>query len=349
MKNKINWLGAVVLLVAALLVACTPEPADTLTVMTHDSFAVSDEAVALFEQENGVELTFLFGGDAGGTLNKAILSKDAPVADVLFGVDNTFLSRALNEEIFEPYRSPLLEKIPQEFILDAEFRALPVDYGDVCINVDVAYFRQNALPFPQTLEDLADPAYRGMLVVQNPATSSPGLAFLLATIAEYGQDGYLDFWAQLKDNDVVVVNDWETAYYVNFSGSSGQGPQSMVVSYGTSPAAEVIFSEEPLQEAPTQSLTGRNMCFRQIEFAGILTGTAKRELAEKFIDFMLSEKFQEDIPLNMFVFPANQDAHVPDEFIEFIQVPEQPASLPMEVIATERENWIEAWRQLMLQ
>ena len=335
------------LAMAMVLGACAPER-PSLTVMTHDSFAVSDEVVAFFEQENGVEIEFLFGGDAGGMVNKAILSKDAPVADVLFGVDNTFLSRALEEDIFEPFRSPLLDEIPDEFILDWEFRALPVDYGDVCINVDVDFFQENGLSFPETLEDLTDPAYRGMLVVQNPATSSPGLAFLLATIAEYGPEGYLDFWTRLKDNGVVVVNDWETAYYINFSGSSGQGPQPMVVSYGTSPAAEVIFSEEPLTEAPTRSLTGRNMCFRQVEFTGILAGTQKRVLAEKFIDYMLSEKFQEDIPLNMFVFPVNENARVPDEFIEHIQVPVEPAALPMELISAERESWIEAWRERML-
>lgn len=344
MKNRILIAGVIMVL---MLGACSPEQ-KTLTVMTHDSFAVSDEIIAFFEQENGVKINFLFGGDAGGMLNKAILSKDAPVADILYGVDNTFLSRALEEGIFEPYQSPMLEGIPDEFILDKEFGALPVDFGDVCINVDVGFFNERALPFPTTLEDLTQPEYQGMLVVQNPATSSPGLAFLLATIVEYGRDGYLDYWARLKDNGVVVVNDWETAYYINFSGSSGQGPQPMVVSYGTSPAAEVIFSEEPVTAAPTQSLTGKNMCFRQIEFAGILSGTKNRELAEIFIDYMLSQKFQEDIPLNMFVFPVNRNARVPDEFVEFIQVPEEPASLPLLEISGERENWIEAWRQLML-
>jgi len=345
MKKIILILG---IIVAVALSACAAEQ-PSLTVMTHDSFAVSEEVVAYFEKENEAKIEFLFGGDAGSMLNKAILSKDAPVADVLYGVDNTFLSRALEEGIFEPYRSPLLGEIPDEFILDHEYRALPVDYGDVCINVDIRFFQERGLPLPGSLEGLTLPAYKGMLVVENPATSSPGLAFLLATIAEYGADGYLDYWARLKDNDVVVVNDWETAYYINFSGSSGQGPQPMVVSYGTSPAAEVIFSEEPLQEAPTRSLTGKNMCFRQIEFAAILTGTKNRELAEKFIDYMLDERFQEDIPLNMFVFPVNRSASLPDEFIKYIQVPPEPANLPMEQISAEREDWIEAWRQLMLQ
>ena len=206
------------------------------------------------------------------------------------------MRRALEEDIFESYASPALAEIPDTFRLDDSNRALPVDYGDVCINYDKAYFAQEDLPVPQSLEDLTKPEYAGLLVVENPATSSPGLAFLMATIAHFG-DSYLDFWRALKDNDVVVVDGWETAYYTNFSGSSGRGPQPMVVSYGTSPAAEVIFAERPLEDAPTASVLGPDTCFRQIEFVGILKGTENRDLAEKFVDFMLSEQFQEDIPL----------------------------------------------------
>jgi thiamine transport system substrate-binding protein len=170
------------------------------------------------------------------------------------------------------------------------------------------------------LEDLTKPDYKGMLVVENPATSSTGLAFLLATISEYGQDGYLDYWQRLKDNGAVVVNDWNTAYYTNFSGSTGKGAQPMVVSYGTSPAVEVVYAGEKLDESPTASLVGKNMCFRQIEFVGILKGTKQSALAEKFVDFMLDKSFQEDIPMNMFMFPANQNAALPKEFTDYIQV-----------------------------
>ena len=182
-------------------------------------------------------------------LNQAILTKDAPLADVLFGVDNTFLSRALDADIFEAYQSPVLSEIPDEFKLDPSNRALPVDYGDVCINYDKNYFAENNLAVPQTLEDLAKPEYKDLLVVENPATSSPGLAFLLATLAHFG-DGYLDYWQSLKENGVVVVDGWETAYYTNFSASSGKGPQPMVVSYASSPAAEVFFASNPLTNLP---------------------------------------------------------------------------------------------------
>jgi len=335
------------LLILVLLCACQKTPS-TLTVMTHDSFAASEDVVAEFEQQYHVKVNFLLSGDAGSTLNRAILAKGAPLADVLFGVDNTFLSRALSEEIYEPYVSPLLDQIPSELQLDPQARALPVDYGDVCINYDKAYFEQDDLPLPASLEDLTLPQYADLLVVENPATSSPGLAFLLATIAEYGETDYLAYWQRLQNNGLVIVNDWETAYYTNFSGSSGQGAQPMVVSYGTSPAAEVIFAEQELEEAPTASLVGDNMCFRQIEFVGILKGSRQAELARAFVDFMLGKTFQEDIPLNMFVFPANRQAQLPQEFIDHIQEPDQPAELPLETIETNRDRWIEEWRQLML-
>ena len=320
----------------------------TLNVMTHDLFAVSEGVVKQFEQENNVKINFILSGDAGAALNRAILSKDLPIADVFYGVDNTFLSRALDAGIYEPYDSPLLAQIPDQYQLDPQHRALPVDYGDVCINYDKSYFQTNNLPVPQTLDDLTKPEYKGLLVVENPATSSPGLSFLLATIAQYGEEGYLDYWRSLRQNDVVVVNDWNTAYYTNFSGSSGQGPQPMVVSYGSSPAAEVYFAQTPPTEAPTASITGPNTCFRQIEFVGILQGTQQRALAEKFVDFMLSVPFQEDMPLQMFVFPVNQQAQLPDVYQKYAQIPENPATLDYQTIAKNRETWIESWTDAVL-
>jgi thiamine transport system substrate-binding protein len=320
----------------------------TLTVMTHDSFAASEGVIKQFEQENNVKLVFLKSGDAGAALNRAILSKDSPQADVLYGVDNTFLSRAVQAGIYEPYNSPALADIPDSFKLDPTNQALPVDYGDVCINYDKAYFSAKSLPVPQTLDDLKKPEYKGLLVTENPATSSPGLAFLLATIKQYGDPGYIQYWKDLRNNDLMVVNDWETAYYTNFSGSTGKGAQPMVVSYGSSPVAEVVFAQNPPAESPTASIVGPNTCFRQIEFVGILKGTKQRALAEKFVDFMLSKTFQEDMPLQMFVYPVNQKAVLPDSFKKFAQVPDQPATLDPQQIAKNREAWIQAWDTAVL-
>ena len=342
------------LLSLMLLAACAPQATatqstepQTITIMTHDSFSVSEEVVKSFEEANNAKIVFLQSGDAGAVLNKAILAKEAPLADLLFGVDNTFLSRALEGDIFEAYESPVLREIPDGFKLDASNRALPVDYGDVCINYDKAYFADNNLVVPQSLEDLTKPEYKDLLVVENPATSSTGLAFLLATVAHFG-DSFTDYWQALKDNGIVVVDGWETAYYTNFSGSSGRGPQPMVVSYGTSPAAEVIFAEKPMDDAPTASILGPDTCFRQIEFVGILKGTKQRVLAEKLVDFMLGKQFQEDVPLQMFVYPVRPDAALPEEFTKYAQAPEQTAVLSPEEIAANRDAWIQAWTDVVM-
>ncbi|MDF1500622.1 MAG: thiamine ABC transporter substrate-binding protein [Anaerolineales bacterium] len=319
----------------------------TLTVMGHDSVEVSETVVEQFEQRYNVDVQFLKAGDTGTALNQAILSKQNPLADVFYGVDNTFLSRALEERIFEAYPSPMLEVIPDRFELDPQYRALPVDYGDVCLNYDKAYFSELDLEPPQNLDDLTGAEYRGLLAVTNPATSSPGLAFLLATIGYFGEQDYLAYWEELVANDLLVVNDWETAYYGEFSAHGGTRP--IVLSYGSSPPAEVYFAEEQPDEPPTGVVHEDGSCFRQIEFVGVLAGTEKPELARAWIDFMLSPAFQEDMPLNMFVFPVNPDASLPDVFEEHLVIPAETAAVAPETIEAQREAWIQAWNETVLQ
>jgi thiamine transport system substrate-binding protein len=343
-----KFLMVVVLLLAGCAQTAeepTPQP-QSLTVMTHDSFEISEEVLASFENEYGIEVAFLKAGDTGTAVNKAALAVGAPLADVFYGVDNTFLSRALDEDIFEVYDSPLLAEIPDEFKLDPQNRALPVDYGDVCLNYDKDYFDTANLAPPAELADLLKPEYADLLVVQNPATSSPGLAFLFATIGAFGTDGYLDFWQGLVDNGVKVVNDWETAYYTEFSRWGGAYP--IVVSYGSSPPFEVLYAEEAMEGAPTGVVTGVGSCFRQIEFVGILAGTENRELAEAWVDFMLSTTFQEDMPWQMYVFPVNPGAQLDQAFLDYLAVPDDPVVLDPAEIAANREEWIQAWTELVL-
>lgn len=354
-KKLLILIAAFSLLMAACTTTASPGEVagelTTLTVMTHDSFSISQEVLEAFEQTSNIRVNFIKGGDTGATLNRLLLeslSGGTPNVDVFFGLDNTFLSRALEQDLLEAYNAPQLAQIPAEFKLDPENRALPVDYGDVCINYDKAWFEQNALPLPTSLVALSEPQYANLLVVENPSTSSPGLAFMLATIAEFGEDGWLDWWQAMKNNGVLITSDWETAYYTNFSGSSGRGAQPMVVSYASSPAAEFIYAETELSESPTASLVEAGMCWRQVEFAGILKGTKNRAAAEKFIDFLLSQPFQEDVPMQMFVFPVLPDAAIPEAFHKTIESPLQPADLPPELIAAQRDAWINAWINLML-
>ena len=347
---RIISITLVVLFILATGAATHAQEDTTLTLLTHDSFNISEDVLASFTETHGIEVEILRAGDAGGMVNQAVLSRNNPQGDMLFGVDNTFLGRALEGDIFEAYESPRLENVPEEFILDGEYRVTPIDYGDVCLNFDVAYFTENDLALPETLRDLTDPQYDGLLAVENPAISSPGLAFLLATVAEFGEEGeytWLDFWADLRANDVRVTDDWTSAYYGEFSGAS-DGTRPLVVSYASSPPAEVIFADPPVDAAPTGSITADGMCFRQIEFAGILQGTENREAAELFIDFMLSREFQEDVPLQMFVFPVNSEAELPPAFIEHALIPDNPASLPPDQIDDNRAAWIEAWTETVI-
>lgn len=354
--NQYRFIQAAIIILL-LLTACTPQtPAATptsaaprtLTVMTHDSFAISEEALQTFEEQNQVKVQFLKAGDTGTSLNKAILSKDNPLADVLYGVDNSFLSRALTEGIFQAYASPLLSVIPDEFKLDPGNYVSPVDYGDVCLNYDKAYFTQINLAPPQSLDDLLKSEYKSLLVVENPATSSPGLAFLLTTVAVYGEDGYIDYWKGLVDNDVQVVNDWELAYYTEFSGSSGKGPRPIVISYDSSPAYEVFYAETEVSEPPTAAVVADNTCFRQIEFVGILKGAQNPDLAQKWVDFMLSQQFQQELPTQMFVFPVNPHAQLEDVLGNYLILPNKTAFIDPKDIAAKRHVWLEAWTEAVL-
>ncbi len=349
MRAKLFSLFAVLLLLMGFAFAQEDEGV-TITLVTHDSFNVSEEVLAAFTEETGITVEILRAGDAGQMLNQSILSKNNPLGDVLFGVDNTFLSRALEADLFVPYESPLLEGIPEEFILDEEHRVTPIDYGDVCLNYDITYFEEHDLPIPESLADLTDPAYKGLLVVQNPATSSPGLAFLLATIAEFGTEGdytYLDFWTDLIENDVIITDGWSEAYFNYFTVPSEDGDRPLVVSYASSPPVEFFFAED-LEEPTTAAIVADGTCFRQIEFAGILAGTEHEEEAQQLIDFLLSEPFQEDMPLQMFVFPVNPEAELPEIFAQYAAIPENPAALDYADIEANREEWIEAWTEAVL-
>jgi thiamine transport system substrate-binding protein len=323
----------------------------TVTVMTHDSFSVSEAVVAEFEQQCNCKVQFLKSGDAGLALNKAILSKNSPLADVFYGVDNSFLGRALAADIFEPYDSPALAGLPADLKLDPGNRLLPVDFGYVTLNYDKRYFADNGIALPQSLTDLTKSEYRGLLVVENPATSSPGLSFLLATVAAFGEQGdftYLDFWRDLRANEVYVADGWEDAYYGQFSGGSGQGDRPLVVSYATSPAAEVYFADPQPAEPPTGSLAPSGGSFQQIEFAGLLKGGKNPDLARQWLDFMLGDAFQADIPLQMWVYPTRTGTPLPEVFTKFSQPPAEPAQLSPEQIDAGREAWLKAWTDTVL-
>ena len=325
----------------------TPAPG-SLVVLANDSFDIGKEIIAQFEKDNNASVAIQKAGSSGQVLNRAILEKGNPSGDLLYGVDNTFLSRALREEIFIKYKSGQINNIPAQFILDDTFHVSPVDYGYVNINYDIAYLDDKGLAPPASLEVLTQPEWDGRLVVENPATSTPGLAFLIATVSYFGEDDdydYLDFWAGLKENNVAVKEGWSEAYYTDFSKYGGDRP--LVVSYATSPAAELFFSEGAYEVPPTGNVLVDKATFLQIEGIGILKGTKNESLAKKFIDFVLDLPFQEDIPGRMFVYPVNSKAQTPD-YYQYAEVPTAPSDISAATIDAKRDKWIDAWTSVVI-
>jgi thiamine transport system substrate-binding protein len=327
-----------ILVLALGAAACGDDEPRSVRVLAHDFFAVPDEVLAEFEAETGIEVEIVLGGDAGLMVNQAVLTAGNPIADVIFGVDTTLLSRAIDGGVFDPYESDALGEIPR----DGGGVVTPIDFGDVCLNYDPA-----ALPEPPaTLADLTD--FAGDLSVPDPRASSPGLAFLLATIERFGEEGpytWRDYWADLSAGDVEIAADWGTAYYGSFTAIGG-GDRSIVVSYASSPPAEVLFADPPIDSATTAVIT--DGCFRQVEYAGVLRGATNTDGARAFVDFMLSESFQSSVATSMFVFPIDPSIPLPDVFADNTSIPEDPIEMDPDRIEENRERWLSEWTETVL-
>jgi len=325
--------AAVALFSAATLTA-TPavEKEAELVIYAYDSFVAEWGAAPLvipkFEDKHGIEVQVISVGDAGQVLNRAILERDDPKADIVLGIDNNMLSRALEEDVLQPYRSPNLDTIPEELIFDSTHAVTPFDYGYFAFVYDSEVL-QNP---PKSLEELTDPRFRKRIIVQDPRTSSPGLGFLLWTIAVYGEE-YLEYWKRLQPNLLTITDGWDTAYGMF---TSGEAP--MVLSYTTSPAYHVQYEQTERYRAALFQEGN----YLQIEGMGILKGAPHPAAARKFIDFILTEDFQAEIPLTNWMYPVDPDTATPDSF-RFAPKPERSLQLPAEEIRNNRDPWIDAW------
>lgn len=316
----------------------------TLRVVTHDSFAMSDEVKAQFENATNIKLELVPSGDAVTMVNASILTAGAPNGDVLFGIDDNLLSRAFDADLFVRYQAAGLQNVDQQFLTDTENLVTPIDHGDVCLNYD----RRKISTPPQSLQDLVSNNYANSLVVQDPTSSTPGLAFLLATIATFGggedessNAAWLQYWKDLKANGVKVSPDWEAAYYGEFSGGSGQGSYPIVVSYASSPPAEVTDTSLSVNETPTGVIAAS--CYRQIEYAGILRGAKHPEAAAAFIEFMLQPAFQQDVPTQMYVYPVVTGTPLPEVFEKYTTKISQPLQIDYRQVAQNRDRWLQQW------
>lgn len=325
-----------------------PDAASTagssVRLLTHDSFAVSESLISEFRQRTGYDLQVVTAGDAGSMVAGAVLASGQPTADVMFGIDNTLMARAVDAGVFEPYASTEAGSLDPALVPPGGMLT-PIDYGDVCVNIDDAWFASRGLQPPATLEDLADPRYRGLLVVQDPATSSPGLAFLLSTIAR-SPDDWQQYWARLLANDVKVAGSWSDAYLGDFTAGGGNGERPLVVSYATSPPAQIVYASDPKPDRPTTSVM-TDGSYRQVEYAGVLRGAANPQGARAVIDWLASKPVQADVPLSMFVFPARTGTPLPEVFTRFAAVVPDPAQLPASDVAENLDDWLRAWGAVM--
>ena len=305
----------------------------TINVLVHDSFSVPNELIEQFEKDSGYKVVTTSPGDSGVVVNQLILSKDNPTADAVYGVENFSVAKAVDAGVFAHYTSANLPESAKQYVLDEALT--PIDMGDVCVNVDHAWFKENNLAEPETLDDLAKPEYAKLLVVEDAASSSPGLAFLIGTIGAKGVAGYEEYWKQLVEGGAKVASGWSDAYYSDFSGAEGKGDYPLVVSYASSPVET---------EGATGSLEAT--CTRQVEFAGVVAGAKNHTGAEAFIDFLLYDEVQEAIPSNMYMYPVKENVELPAEWEQYAKLTDSPIEIDAAQVAENRDVWIKAWTAL---
>ena len=330
------------LLGASLATAALTASAQELRVLVHGSFSLPKPLLAKFETDAGVKLSVIKGGDAGEMLNKLILTRAQPIADVVFGIDNALVVKAQAANVLDPYDGPASQRLPAVPLAPG---VVPVDYGYVTLNYDRAWFARSGVPLPRSLEDLTQPAYRNLLAVQNPATSSPGYAFLLSTVAGLGEEAAFDWWRRMRANGLKVTKGWSEAYYTEFTRNGGTRP--LVVSYASSPAAEVFYSKEKITEPPTGSLSLKGAVFRQVEGVALVRGGQQREAARRFIEFMRSPPVQEALQTSMWMYAV--EARTPQP--EVMRHAVEPASFDNpsgETIAARGADWVSRWTSVVL-
>lgn len=322
---------------------------DRVTLLVHDSFPNEAFAEAA-SAATGFNVEVISAGDGGELTNKLVLTQGAPIADAFFGVDTIFASRLVDNDVVDPYRSADFpesglelaifdspETGPGAVDLTGEFLLTPVDRGATCINIDTMWFAEAGIPEPNSYEDLADPAYRDLTVLLDPTASSTGASFLVGTVAEFGEDGFADYWQRLIDNGARIEQGWTEAYNGQFTQGGGDGTKPIVLSYSSSPAFTV---SEDGSESSTRALL--DTCSSQVEFAGLLAGAANPEGAKAVIDFLVSSEFQATIPDAMYMYPVDSEAAIPEAWSTFAPLPEPGAAHDLSVgeIDAGREGWL---------
>jgi thiamine transport system substrate-binding protein len=335
MKPLVTTLFMMTLCMSVLLPVYAQEE---LIIYAYDSFiswGLAEATMHKFEESNNCTITLIGTGDAGQVLNRLILEKDNPQADIIVGIDNNYLAKALQHDVLVPYKPANINVVPDDLILDPTFHLTPFEYGFIAFVYD-----SEKIPEPPTsLQALTDAEWEEKIILEDPRTSSPGAALLLWTIAAFGEEGYLKYWEQLKPSILTVTKGWDTAY-----GMFTTGEAPIVLSYATDPAYHMEVDQSTrYQVAPTTE-----GFYRQIEGMGIVKGAKHPELAQKFLEWMLTEEFQQEIPLTQWVFPVNPNVELPKSF-DYAAKADKFLSIEPERIEQHYDEWLKAWTEVMTQ
>ena len=313
----------------------------TITVATYSSFINSEESAGpwlkdAFESEYDAEIEFL-EPDSGVNQYIQRAQQGADIeADLYVGLNVDELIR-VDEQLDDPLFDSLggdLERsdhIKDRLRFDPEGRAVPYDTGYISLVYD-----ENEAE-PTTFEDLTAEEHRGQFITQNAQNSDPGVAFLLWTINEFGEDGYLDYWQALQDNDVRILGSWDDAYNAYLSEEG-----DMVVSYSTD---QVYNGDQPRHQIGFLNDQG----YEQPEGMARFADSDNPEAARDLMEFVLTPDAQAEIAQRNVQFPAVDDAELDEEFAELAKEPPEPVSFDYEELAGNLDGWVEDWARQVVQ
>jgi thiamine transport system substrate-binding protein len=325
----------VVLLIFISFTGCSEKQTvqQMLTIYTYDSFisyGLPDTTNKIFENEYNCKINYVSFGDSEQSLNRLILEKGSSQADIFVGVNIDDLSKALNNDLFISYKPKSIDNIPSEYLLDKSYRLIPFDGPD---SIAIIYDSDKIKNPPKSFQDLLKSEYAKKLILEDPRTSGPGMSFLLWTIAVYGQDGFIDYWKKLNSTIFQIYPGWDAAFTAF---TKGEAP--MMLSYDTDPAYFYNQDKTTRYKAVIPEEGG----WMYLEFAGIVKGTKHEKLAQEYINFMLSENFQKEIPSNQWMFPIVKGTPLP-VYYNYAVKADKYLTIPYQTIADNYESWLKMW------
>lgn len=331
----------------------TQDDDGTLKILTYDIAAFSDDMLTNFTEQTGFAVELVYTDDAGGILEIMLQTQGSPQVDLAVGLDNTYLQTALDFCLLTVNNVDTSNVDPNVMALYDGPKAVPFDQGHVCLNYDESVVDGENLTEPQTLWNLTESQWTDKTVFPSPLTSSPGRAFMVATIDYFENDldpntTAFDWWKAMADNGATFTSGWTEAYEIHYSGGYGAwvdghlGDAAMTVSYCHSPGVEAYYGGN---WTSSTSLVLPRATFHQVEYGGLVNGGGNQEAANAFLTFLLSEDINRNMPENNLMQSVLNNATWPEEegYRYHTDLPTLNANITTERIGQEMDDWLMAW------